>query len=160
MVEGVLALQTTKVIRRSAFRKAIWVARWYVKGVQNAATINEIWHHLFELSFDALGQLLKGTAKPMPPNLLTVLQMQRLEGLFRSLMTREAGPLVVSSRGAQLSQTPVRLSLLKPVRRAVQTRTDTALFSASRKPRTTATMASSTTKRRSDSYPSCIRADT
>ena len=83
----------------------------------------------------------------MAPDLLAMAEVQRFESLFRRLMAGETGPFVMASGRAQFSQPPIGLRLVKPVRRAVHTRAATTVPRASRKLRTTATMASSSLRR-------------
>ena len=83
----------------------------------------------------------------MAPGLLTMAQVQRLKGLFRRLVAGETGPFVMASGRAQFSQPPIGFRLMKPVRRTVHTRAATTVPRASRRLRTTATMASSSLRR-------------
>jgi hypothetical protein len=115
MAEGVLALQAAEMIGGSTFRQAIGVAGGDVEGVEDPEAILQIRH----LSIESLGhgrrQIAEGAAEAMTPALLTMVQMQRLQGFFHGLMTGKTSPLVVASAGAQLGLSQVGLGLMQPI---------------------------------------------
>ena len=51
----------------------------------------------------------------MPPALLAVVKMQRLEGLLHRLMASKASPLMVASIGTELSLGEVSSGLMQPI---------------------------------------------
>ena len=115
MAEGVVALQAAEVIRWSTFRQAIGIAGGDVQGVEHPQPVLEIRN----LSSQGLGhdgrQIAERSPKAVPPVLLTVAEVQGLQGLLHGLMTGEAGPLVVASVSAELGLGQVCLGLMEPV---------------------------------------------
>ena len=118
MAEGVRALQAAEVIGGRTFRKAIGVSGGDIEGIQHPQPVLKIRDNVGQICRNSWWQLTEGTAESIAPALLTLLKMDGLQGFFNSLMTGEAGPLVMSCLSTELGLRQISGCLMKPVLRA------------------------------------------
>ena len=119
MAEGVRALQAAEVIGGRTFWKAIWVTGRDIEGIQHPQPVFQVRDSVGQICRNSRWQLTERTAKAMAPALLSLLQVDGLQGFFNGLMTGETSPLMVTGLGAQLGLSQISGCLVKPVLGAV-----------------------------------------
>ena len=115
MAEGVRALQAAEVIGGRTFWKAIGVAGRDIEGIQHPQPVFQVRDSVGQICRNSRWQLTERTAEAMAPALLSLLQVDGLQGFFNRLMTGETGPLVVTGLGTELGLRQISGCLVKPV---------------------------------------------
>jgi len=110
MAEGVRALQAAEVIGGRTFRKAIGVSGGDIESIQHPQPVLQIGDNVGQICRYSWRQLTEGTAEAMAPALLTLLKMDGLQGLFKSLITGEASPSSGSSVHSDSAESVIKRS--------------------------------------------------
>jgi len=86
MGDGVRTLQATEVIGWRTFWKAIGIAGRDIQGIQHSKPVFQVRHSRRQRFGDEGRQIPKRATQAMPPTLLTVMEMQSLQGFFNRLV--------------------------------------------------------------------------
>jgi hypothetical protein len=115
MEKSVVALQTAEVVIRGPVRKTVRATGGDVEGIKDAQPILQIRHGLAKFRGSGGGEIAKGSAQPMAPDLLAEAEVKRLQGLLHRLMAGEAGPFVMTRPGTDQGLVQIGGRLVQPV---------------------------------------------
>src|SRR5262249_16259433 len=110
MPDRLLALERAIVLEGRPLRMAIGISRGNVEVVEHAGALDQIRGHPRRVR-----KLREQSGHDVSPPLLSETKMQRLHGLFRRLLRREAGPFVMSGPSGILGLIQVVDALVEPI---------------------------------------------